>query len=110
MEFNSELKNKLNKHATEQSEKLSDLKELQSMQFYKNYYIGLNQTLKEIVACTRCGFSVPSFSTKLPKKKQVYKFKRVELFLLLFWHRPLAKKPASLDRAYQVWSQSIMRA
>ena len=42
MEFNSELKNKLNKHATEQSEKLSDLKELQSMQFYKNYYVGLN--------------------------------------------------------------------
>ena len=38
--------------------------------------------VKEIVTCTRCGFSVPSFS-KLPKK-QVYKFKRVELFLLLF--------------------------
>ena len=28
-DFNSELKNKLNKHATEQSEKLSDLKELE---------------------------------------------------------------------------------
>ena len=42
MEFNSELKNKLNKHAAEQSEKLSDsVKELQSMQFY-NDYIGLN--------------------------------------------------------------------
>ena len=35
-------KNKLNKHAAEQSEKLSDLKELQSMQFYKNYYIARN--------------------------------------------------------------------
>ena len=33
VEFNSELK--LYKHATEQSEKLSDLKELQSMQFHK---------------------------------------------------------------------------
>ena len=42
VDFNSELKNKLNKHAAEKSEKLSDLKELQSMQFYKNYYIGLN--------------------------------------------------------------------
>ena len=42
VEYNSELKNKLNKHATEQSEKLSDLKKLQSMQFYKNYFIGLN--------------------------------------------------------------------
>ena len=42
MDFNLELKNKLNKHAAEQSEKLSDLKELQSMQFYKNDYIGLN--------------------------------------------------------------------
>ena len=41
-EFNSKLKSKLNKHAAEQSEKLSDLKELQLMQFYKNYYIGLN--------------------------------------------------------------------
>ena len=40
--FNTELKNKLNKHAAEKSEKLSDLKELQSMQFYKNYYIRLN--------------------------------------------------------------------
>ena len=29
----------LNKHAAEQSKKLTDLKELQSMQFYKNYYI-----------------------------------------------------------------------
>ena len=38
MEFNSELKNKLNKHVAEQSEKLFDLKELQSMKFYKNYY------------------------------------------------------------------------
>ena len=36
MEFNSELKNKL--HVAEQSEKLFDLKELQSMKFYKNYY------------------------------------------------------------------------
>ena len=34
--------NKLNKHAAEQSEKVSDLKELQTMQFYKNYYTGLN--------------------------------------------------------------------
>ena len=33
VEFNSELKNKL---AAEQSEKRSDLKELQSMQFYQN--------------------------------------------------------------------------
>ena len=41
----------------------------------------------------------PSFRQK---KKQVYKFKRLELFLLLFGHRPLAKKPASLDYAYQV--------
>ena len=31
--FNSVWKNKLNKHATEQSEKLSDLKKLQSGQF-----------------------------------------------------------------------------
>ena len=36
------IENKLNKHETDQSEKLSDLKELQSMPFYKNYYIGLN--------------------------------------------------------------------
>ena len=42
VEFNSELKNQLNKHAAEQSEKLSDLKELQSMLFHKNYYTGLN--------------------------------------------------------------------
>ena len=36
VELNStKLKNKLNKHAAEQSEKLSDLKELQSIQFYK---------------------------------------------------------------------------
>ena len=43
MDFNSELKNKLNKHAAENSEKLSDLKELQSMQFSKKYYIGLKR-------------------------------------------------------------------
>ena len=42
VDSNSELKNKLNKHAAEKSEKLSDLKELQSMRFYKNYYIELN--------------------------------------------------------------------
>ena len=42
MAENRGVQNKLNKHTAEQSEKLSDLKELQSMQFYKNYYIGLN--------------------------------------------------------------------
>ena len=42
VDFNLKLKNKLNKHAAEQSKKLSYLKELQPMQFYKNYYIGLN--------------------------------------------------------------------
>ena len=42
MGFNLELKTKLNKHATKQSEKLSDLKELQSMPLYKKYYIGFN--------------------------------------------------------------------
>ena len=36
------IEKKMNKQAAEQSEKLSVLKELQSMQFYKNYYIGLN--------------------------------------------------------------------
>ena len=30
------------KHAAEKNEKLYDLKELQSVQFYKNYYIGLS--------------------------------------------------------------------
>ena len=43
VDFNSELKNKLiGKHAAEKNEKLSDLTELLSMQFYKNYYIGLS--------------------------------------------------------------------
>ena len=36
MEFYSELKNKLNKHAAKQREKLSDLKEPQSMQSNKS--------------------------------------------------------------------------
>ena len=36
-------KNKLNKHAAEQSKKLSNLEELQSMQFYKNDYIDDNR-------------------------------------------------------------------
>ena len=47
--FNSVLKNKLNKHATEQSEKLSDLNK-------KN-------AIKVVVTCTRCGVLVPSLST-----------------------------------------------
>ena len=34
--FNSVFENKLKKHATEQNEKLSDLKKLQSRQSYKN--------------------------------------------------------------------------
>ena len=79
------------------------------MQFYKNYYIGLNKTLKKSLPALDAAFQplllAPSF-----QKNQVYKLKRVELFLLLFWHRPLAKEPASLDHAYQVWSQSILKA
>ena len=63
--FNSVLKNKLNKRASEQSEKLSDL---------KNYNQG-SLNFNEIVTCIRCGFLVASLSTKL-SKKQVYKFKR----------------------------------
>ena len=48
------------------SEKLSDLKELQSMQFFIGHWTQLN--VKEIVTCTGCGFSVPSFSTTASKK------------------------------------------
>ena len=69
VEFNLELKNKLNKHATEQSEKLSDLKELQSTDAVLQKLLHWTQlNVKEIVTYTRCGFSVPSFSTKLSNK------------------------------------------
>ena len=61
MELNSELKNKLNKHEDEQSEKTSDLKKI-------TFFLQLN--IKEIVTCTQCGFSVPSFNTKLPKETE----------------------------------------
>ena len=70
VEFNSGLKNKLNEHAAEQSEKLSDLKELQSMKLQKlQHWTQLN--VKENVTCTRCSFSASSFSTKLPKKSSL---------------------------------------
>ena len=39
--------------------------------------------VKEIVTCTRCDLPASSCSTKLPEN-QLYKFKQVELFLLLF--------------------------
>ena len=78
------IENKLNKHAAEQSEKLADLKELQSrMQFYKNYYIRLNLKMLKKLLPTLSGLLVSSFSTKLPEN-QVYKFKQVELLLLSF--------------------------
>ena len=70
--FNSVLKNKLNKRATEQSEKLSDLKSKATL---KKKYIWTQINFNEIVSCIRCGFLVASLSTKL-SKKQVYKFKR----------------------------------
>ena len=74
VEFNSELKNKLNKLAAEQSKKLSDLKELQSMQFHKNYYIGLS--IKKSLPALNVAFqSLPLASSF--QKKQVYKFKDV---------------------------------
>ena len=71
VEINSELKKKkLNKHGTEQSEKLSDLKELPINAVLQKLLHWTQLNVKEIVTCTRCGFSVPSFSTKLPKKKK----------------------------------------
>ena len=72
--FDSALKNKLNKHATEQSEKLSDLQNLTIKAVLKRV-IHLDTNVNEIVTCTRCGFLVASLSTKL-SKTQVYKFKR----------------------------------
>ena len=70
--FNSVLKNKLNKHVTKRREKLSDLKKT-TIRAIKAIWTQIN--VDEIVTCTRCGFLVPSLSTKL-SKKQVYKLKR----------------------------------
>ena len=65
---NTELKNKPNKHAAEQREKLSDLKELQSMQFYKNYYIRLNSTLKKSLPALDVAFQSLSLAPSFQKK------------------------------------------
>ena len=64
--FNSVLKNKLNKHATEQSEKLSDLEKTTIKAVLKKL-IHLEINVNEIVTCTWCGFLVPSLHTKLSK-------------------------------------------
>ena len=75
VEFNSDLKNKLNKHAAEQRKAVRF--ERTTINAVLQKWLHLTQlNVKEIVTCTRCGFSVPSFSTKL-LKKQVYKFKRL---------------------------------
>ena len=91
--FNSVLKNKLNKHATKQSEKLSDLKKT-TIRAIKAIWTQIN--VNEIVTYTRCGFSVPSLSTKL-SKKQVYKLKRRVVVLT---GTLIAKEPICLNHAF----------
>ena len=61
--FNSVLKNKLNKRATEQSEKLSDLKNYNQGSLKRKEYIWTQINFNEIVTCVRCGFLVASLST-----------------------------------------------
>ena len=58
----------MNKHEAEQSEKLSKFKGTTVDAVLQKLLHWTQLNVKEIVTCTRCGFSVPSFSTNLPKK------------------------------------------
>ena len=94
--LNSVLKNKLNKHATEQSEKLSDLKKYSQGSLKKINTFGQKLALPKSLPALDVALLSLSLAPSFPKGKFTKTSLNVVLVVVLTW--TFAKEPASFSR------------